>query len=158
MRFPPAAIICRRCRSRSRQVSKTIGVMVNAMLREGTSTICPRSKPCSEHLRSHYRHWADMDIPALGGKAPRQAMRTKDGRELVEALLRDFERRVAHQPGLDQEIFDELRASLGIGRAQTGSEIGSGMLFYQDITGVLTVADVAVRKASTTLRQSGFCQ
>ncbi len=85
-------------------------------------------------------------------------MRTKDGRELVEALLRDFERRVAHQPGLDQEIFDELRASLGIGRAQTGSEIGSGMLFYQDITGVLTVADVAVRKASTTLRQSGFCQ
>ncbi len=72
-----------------------------------------------EHLRSHYRLWADMDIPALGDKTPRQAMKTKDGREMVEALLRDFERRVGHQPGLDQEIFDELRATLGIGQAKT---------------------------------------
>jgi hypothetical protein len=72
-----------------------------------------------EHLRSYYRQWVDMDIPALGGNTPRQAMKTKDGREMVEALLRDFERRVGHQPGLDQEIFDELRATLAIGKAQT---------------------------------------
>ncbi len=72
-----------------------------------------------EQLRSYYRQWVDMDVPALGGKTPKQAMKTKDGREMVEALLLDFERRAGHQPGLDQDIFDELRATLGIGQAQT---------------------------------------
>ncbi len=72
-----------------------------------------------EHLRSYYRNWAHMDIPALGGKTPRQAMKTNDGREMGEALLLDFERRAGHQPGLDQEIFDELRTTLGIGQPQT---------------------------------------
>jgi hypothetical protein len=72
-----------------------------------------------EHLRSYYRRWVDMDVPALGGRTPKQAMKTKNGREMVEALLLDFERRAEHQPGLDQEVFDELRATLGIGQAQT---------------------------------------
>ena len=69
-----------------------------------------------EHLRSYYQQWADMEVPALGGKTPRQAMKTNDGREMVEALLLDFERRAGQQPGLGQEIFDELRATLGIGQ------------------------------------------
>lgn len=72
-----------------------------------------------EHLRSYYRQWVDMEIPALGGKTPRQAMKTRDGREMVDALLLDFERQAGHQPGLDQEIFDELRATLRIGQVQT---------------------------------------
>src|SRR5260370_1374047 len=33
-----------------------------------------------EQLRSYYRQWVDMDVPALGGKTPKQAMKTKDGR------------------------------------------------------------------------------
>ena len=31
----------------------------------------------------------DQNIPALGGKSPRDAVKTADGREAVEALLQD---------------------------------------------------------------------
>jgi hypothetical protein len=68
-----------------------------------------------EHLRTHYREWPDMTLPALRGKTPRQAMKTRDGREMVEALLLGLEQRVGRQPGLDNEILAELRASLGAG-------------------------------------------
>jgi hypothetical protein len=34
----------------------------------------------------------DQEIPALGGKTPREAVKTTDGREAVEALLKDAER------------------------------------------------------------------
>ncbi len=40
---------------------------------------------------------------------------------MVEALLLDFERQAGHQPGLDLEILDELRATLGIGQVQTSA-------------------------------------
>ncbi|HVB77505.1 MAG TPA: SEC-C metal-binding domain-containing protein [Candidatus Nitrosotalea sp.] len=66
-----------------------------------------------EHLRAHYRAWVDEAVPALAGKTPRQAMKTKDGREMVEALLLGLEQRAGQQPGLDHEIVAELRATLG---------------------------------------------
>jgi hypothetical protein len=36
--------------------------------------------------------WVDRKIPALEGKSPREAVKSADGRESVEALLRDAER------------------------------------------------------------------
>lgn len=39
----------------------------------------------------HYHQWLDMPLPALDGKTPRQAVRTKEGRRLVEDLLRVLE-------------------------------------------------------------------
>ncbi len=51
---------------------------------------------------SHWEGWVDMKIPALGLRTPREAMRTADGREAVEALLIDFERGKAIQPELDE--------------------------------------------------------
>jgi hypothetical protein len=41
----------------------------------------------------------DKNIPALGGKSPREAVKTADGRESVEALLKDAER------GLGRDAF-----------------------------------------------------
>ncbi len=43
-------------------------------------------------LSKHWESWPDQKIPALGGITPRKAVKTRDGREAVEALLRDAER------------------------------------------------------------------
>ena len=67
-----------------------------------------------EHLRAHYRAWPDMKLPALKGKTPRQAMKTRDGREMVEALLLDIDGRRGRQAGLDEDIIAELRTTLGL--------------------------------------------
>ena len=68
-----------------------------------------------EHLRAHYRAWPDMKLPALKGKTPRQAMNTKDGREMVEALLLDLEQMKRREARLDEDVLPELRATLGLG-------------------------------------------
>lgn len=68
-----------------------------------------------EFMREHYRQWLHEKLPALNGKTPLQAVKTKNGREKVEALLRDFELRKtdANLP-VDPSIFDELRERLGL--------------------------------------------
>lgn len=43
-----------------------------------------------EHLESYEREWCDMSIPALGGRTPREAVRTAAGRTAVEDLLADM--------------------------------------------------------------------
>lgn len=68
-----------------------------------------------EHLRAHYRAWPDMKLPALKGKTPRIAMKTKDGREMVEALLLNLERQESRQAAVDEDILADLRATLGLG-------------------------------------------
>jgi hypothetical protein len=35
--------------------------------------------------------WLDEKLPALDGKTPREAVRTPEGREKVEELLKDWE-------------------------------------------------------------------
>ena len=35
--------------------------------------------------------WLDESVPALGGKTPRQAARSQAGREMLNAVLNDFE-------------------------------------------------------------------
>lgn len=68
-----------------------------------------------EFMRKHFRAWPTEKLPALGGKTPLQTAKTKDGREKVEALLRDFELRNADSNlPIDQSIFDELRERLGL--------------------------------------------
>jgi len=50
----------------------------------------------------HWETWLDSKIPALKNKTPRQAAKTEEGRERLEALLLDFE-------GRNEEIDDPLR-------------------------------------------------
>lgn len=42
--------------------------------------------------KAHWENWFDQSIPALGSKTPREAAKTKAGREQLEALLLQFER------------------------------------------------------------------
>jgi len=46
---------------------------------------------------NHYREWLDSPLPALNGKTPRQAIKTKGGRRQVEDILRVME--YSHQEG-----------------------------------------------------------
>lgn len=48
-----------------------------------------------DHLDDHYRETLDAPIPALGGKSPRQAVRTAAGREKVIGWLKMLENRSA---------------------------------------------------------------
>jgi hypothetical protein len=73
----------------------------------------------AEMTRKHYRAWVDQPIPALGNRTPRQAMRSADGREAVEALIAQLERDAARmQPPLDPDVTRELRETLGLPPAQ----------------------------------------
>jgi hypothetical protein len=56
----------------------------------------------AETMQAHWEGWVDMKIPALRRRTPREAVRTADGREAVEALLIDFERGKAIQPELNE--------------------------------------------------------
>lgn len=67
-----------------------------------------------EFKQEHYRKWLDEPIPALRGKTPRQAARSRAGRADLDLLLRDLEHREAALP--DGERFDVavLRGELGL--------------------------------------------
>jgi len=69
----------------------------------------------AEYMRQHYRDWPSQKLPILNDKTPLQAIKTKDGKEMVEALLMDIERRGQQTtPPLDPAIIAELRERLGL--------------------------------------------
>lgn len=73
----------------------------------------------AQMMRQHYRNWLHEKIPALGNKTPLQAVKTKDGREMVEALLLEIERKGQKtRPPLDPAIIRELRDALGLSPRQ----------------------------------------
>jgi hypothetical protein len=56
--------------------------------------------------RKHMENWPGMGLPALGGKTPRQAIRSNTGRQAVAQLLKEFEvheqeNRLRGEPFLD---------------------------------------------------------
>ena len=71
------------------------------------------------HLKAlfaaHYEDWEKERIPALGNRTPLEAVQTPGGRERVEALLLDIERRSAGLPvPPDPDTFRRLRERLGL--------------------------------------------
>jgi len=67
-----------------------------------------------EFKAQHYAYWADQPLPALGGKSPREAIRTKDGRGQVDLLLKECENLEARQPAGQRFDFSALRRELGL--------------------------------------------
>jgi hypothetical protein len=60
-------------------------------------------KQIQEKVQKQVEAWAYQKIPILGGRTPMQAVHDPDGREIVESLLLDWERRAdegVHQPGI----------------------------------------------------------
>lgn len=70
----------------------------------------------AEMNQAHWKSWPSIKVPALGNKTPKQAAKTKDGKEMLEALLTQFERASEDrpQPGATVETFEEIRVELGL--------------------------------------------
>jgi hypothetical protein len=51
-------------------------------------------------IQKQVEDWVHQKVPALGGRTPLQAVQDPDGREIVESLLLDWERRGAYQAGI----------------------------------------------------------
>jgi hypothetical protein len=69
----------------------------------------------ADYMRQHYRDWPTQKLPILNGKTALQAIKTRDGKEMVEALLMDIEQRGKQTiPPLDPAIIAELRERLGL--------------------------------------------
>jgi SEC-C motif-containing protein len=70
----------------------------------------------AEMLMRHYTDWLGTKVPLLGERTPREAVRDRDGREAVAALIVQIERDGGGQsPPLDPEIPAMLRRELGLG-------------------------------------------
>jgi hypothetical protein len=71
----------------------------------------------SEIIGRHWDGWIDQEIPALGGKTPREAVKSSDGREAVDALLKDAERDRGQDPFMaeaNREGARRVRELLGL--------------------------------------------
>lgn len=64
--------------------------------------------------KQHYEQWLNDSIPALDGKTPYEAARTKRGRERLTMILADVEITESHQPDGARFDVDELRRVLGL--------------------------------------------
>ena len=68
-----------------------------------------------EFQRRHYERWPDIPLPALQGRTPLEAVRDRDGREIVAALINQFERDAGGVPvPTSPEVFAALRRRLGL--------------------------------------------
>jgi hypothetical protein len=67
-----------------------------------------------KQIEAHWEAWYNQRIPALKNKTPLLAARTKEGRERLEALLLEFERRNEEVPQ------PELRVDIGAIRKRLG--------------------------------------
>lgn len=66
-------------------------------------------------MHRYYDEWVNEPIPALGNRTPLQAIKTKAGREAVEALVTQIERDAGKmRPPLEPEIVRRLRSRLGL--------------------------------------------
>jgi hypothetical protein len=69
-----------------------------------------------KELDKHYATWPDIPLPALGGKTPRQAVRTSEGQKQVAEILKQIEyveesKRLRGEPYYD---VNRLRRELGL--------------------------------------------
>ena len=62
----------------------------------------------------HYGAWPDEKLPALGGKTPREATGTAQGRAAVDALLKDMENHEQRSAQVAPFDFSPLRRELGL--------------------------------------------
>jgi hypothetical protein len=112
-----------------RVLSDPKGIMNNVSLGETTPAApsAPKLPPealaeiVEKVLRRTYANWSNEPLPALGGKTPRQAIKTSAGLERVKGLLRSYaesEKDQAVQQGRREISYDFLWESIGLGRAE----------------------------------------
>jgi len=109
-----------RIRHRSREHTDPVALMGKgkAASRPAEGQPMPASDEANalilDFKRQHYADWLDMPLPALGGKTPRAAVRTKGGREQVDLLLKEIESNEGRLPASQRFDFSPLRRELGL--------------------------------------------
>ncbi len=75
-----------------------------------------RDQAIGRFIEEHYRTWPDVKLPALGGKTPRDAVKTEKGRKQVIAVLKDIENGEGRKKKAGEPFYDvaRLRAELGL--------------------------------------------
>lgn len=75
-------------------------------------------KLLGEFYERHYRGWLDEQIPALGGRAPRRAAKSKTIGLKLSALLKNFESQFERQRRAGEIAYDFvwMWAELGLNR------------------------------------------
>jgi hypothetical protein len=69
----------------------------------------------SELTAAHFDEWVTVQVPALGGRTPLEAVRDPEGRELVRALVDGMERAARRRrPPTDPALIRRLRQRLGL--------------------------------------------
>jgi hypothetical protein len=68
----------------------------------------------AEMNAAHWNGWIHEKVPALGNKTPVQAAKTENGKEMLNALLTQFEREAVNRPqaGVNVETFKKIRKQL----------------------------------------------
>ncbi|MEA2084676.1 MAG: SEC-C metal-binding domain-containing protein [Thermodesulfobacteriota bacterium] len=89
-------------------------VLAEKKKRQEIEAIPEVQEAINKMLRAHYETWMDKELPALEGKTPRQAIKTKDGREKVDALLLHLERSQENGPALPEGIIKKIRQELNL--------------------------------------------
>jgi uncharacterized protein YecA (UPF0149 family) len=64
--------------------------------------------------KAHWESWFDDKIPLLDNKTPRESVKTKKGRELLELLLLEYENNDLKQANLFQPDINYLKKELGL--------------------------------------------
>ena len=66
-------------------------------------------------MAAHWERWIDLPIPMLDGRTPREAVKDRDGREIVESLVIQGERAGrSMKPPTDEAVFRRVRERLGL--------------------------------------------
>ncbi|MBI3208691.1 MAG: SEC-C domain-containing protein [Candidatus Solibacter usitatus] len=75
-----------------------------------------RDQVMTRYMEQHYAGWPDIELPALDGKTPREAVRTAKGRAQVIAVLKDFENGEDRKRKAGEPFYDvgRLRTELGL--------------------------------------------
>ena len=111
----------------ARELTDPKGALARASVtqRQKPGRLAPQLSPAAmaelieKTIRQSYANWPDEPIPALGGKTPRQAIRTPAGLERVKGLLRRYEAsetQQAQREGRRAISYVFLWKALGIAR------------------------------------------
>lgn len=95
----------------------TVAMQEGGRAAEASSEISPSEEMdriLLEMKAKHYADWTDHPIPALAGKTPRAAVRTKEGRQMVDLLLKENENLEARAPAGQRFDFSRIRRELGL--------------------------------------------
>jgi hypothetical protein len=106
-----------RLRHRAREHADPTSPRVQAA--SGRVPTLPLESPeAAELLRAykerHYADWIDQPLPVLRGQTPREAVRTKVGRERVDVLLKELENHESRLADGTRFDFGRLRAALSL--------------------------------------------